>query len=372
MIRPFAITVFALLFMYLPLSLAADKKVVVFDFTPQREHDNEWIGAALAEYVSVLFEIAQGYTATERNVVNRMLMRYGYSPSTPSSFEVKDRIREALGGNIVIEGSYTLESNTLRFRGSIVDMVSGELARDLVLQISPFDIFTTQTEIKAQIERAIGAKLRNDRQLFLGTRSESAYISFQKGRIQYEGGKADNALPLLNKSVSSDAKYVAPLLLLGRIYLEKAHYQDATKYLKKATNLAPNNAEAHFLLGMAAFLQRDRRTAETHLKKATKLKSGEPDYHYQLGVFYSENRIFDEAEKELRRAVEADPGMAGAWYKLAALYSMQRKKDETYSALEKSISAGNKEIIGRLKNDADFQWLWNDTRFKQLLQRNSH
>ncbi|MEW5946621.1 MAG: tetratricopeptide repeat protein [bacterium] len=347
----------------------AERRVVVFDFTPRQAKGYEWVGPALAEYVIALLRGAEGFSAVERAVVVRRLARLGYPPYTASPLEVKDRIREELGAGVIVEGDYDADRSSLRFRGSIIDMETGELVSNLQFRLSPFTVFDAQRELRSRLEKELGRKLKNDMRELLGTGSKEAYTEFCMGRALYESGSGAEAGASLEKAAGADPSYVAPLLLLGRINLEETRFETALKHLQKAVGEAPENPEAHFLLGYTMFFLRVLDGAQEHLRAAVRLKGAEPDYHYVSGMVHFENGELESALGEFRRVVELDPGFAEGWYKIAVVHSHRMEEEGVRSALEKAIETGGKDVQVRLEKDRDFDWLRDRTWFKALMRR---
>jgi tetratricopeptide (TPR) repeat protein len=76
---------------------------------------------------------------------------------------------------------------------------------------------------------------------------------------------------------------------------------------------------------------------------------------------------YDEALKAAEKAIELKPDFASAWFNLACFYSIKGNKEKTLSNLKKAIEldASYKE---KAKKDKDFENLWDDEDFKEVVK----
>jgi predicted Zn-dependent protease len=83
------------------------------------------------------------------------------------------------------------------------------------------------------------------------------------------------------------------------------------------------------------------------------------------GVYRMNRGDFEEAQKMLDKAAKLDPDAAVVPFLTAGLLTAQGKIDEALEALKKAIMADKSYKI-LAQNDADFEPLWDDKRFKLL------
>jgi tetratricopeptide (TPR) repeat protein len=105
-----------------------------------------------------------------------------------------------------------------------------------------------------------------------------------------------------------------PYLNLGSLLLQESRLEEALPALRKAAELAPENATCHLRLGTAYLRAGKLQDAQSHLEKAVLLAPDDPAAHYQLGKLYKELKAlerakaeFDKTEELQRRAVSAKP-----------------------------------------------------------------
>ncbi|MFH1538082.1 MAG: tetratricopeptide repeat protein [bacterium] len=368
--RFFAIVALALFMAALPGAAgAADRKVVVFDFIVERSRGYEWVGSALSEYAAAIVDSAQGFESVDRESVNRLLRRYGYGFNESSPFEVKDKIRIKLGGDIVVEGICRVGNGGMTLEGSIVDLEEGDIVSALDFRISNFDIFAAQKQLGERMEKAFRMKIKSDTNLLLGTASKEAYEHFRKGKSLFEMEVYEQAIDKLKKALEMDERFVEPYIVLGQALMESAKPDAAKKNLERAVELSPAGFKAYFLLGMASFFMYDREAAGRYFLKAISLKDDDPDLHYRLGSLYYLERDYDGAEREYKRALEIDPEMPEGWYGLAVLYSIRVDEKKTLEAVAKAVDAGGEKMQQRIRNDKDFDWLKTKKDFIWLVGR---
>ena len=157
--------------------------------------------------------------------------------------------------------------------------------------------------------------------------------------------------------------------MAGRTLLEKTLFSEAAERFKKSIKLAPGDARGYFLLGLTYNLQGQKEPALDLLKHALKLDPDNPEYRYQVGRLLKKIFNYSEALREMNKAVEADPSLYDAWYEMAAIYATTKQEEETIYCLEKAAAWGAQEILIRMRNDADFEWLKSNPKFQSLLRR---
>ncbi len=99
--------------------------------------------------------------------------------------------------------------------------------------------------------------------------------------------------------------------------LDERRWADAAAHLRKAIELAPDNAVTRLNLGTALYMTGDITAAVTELRAAVRLSPGLARAHYVLGLVAAAQGQDAESVAALRRAVDADPADAEAHLALA-------------------------------------------------------
>jgi Tfp pilus assembly protein PilF len=103
-----------------------------------------------------------------------------------------------------------------------------------------------------------------------------------------------------------------PYVNLGSLLLEQGRADDAIPPLEKSVTLAPNSGFCRLKLG-TAYLRAGRLTeAQEELEKATSLEPENAVAHYQLGRLYKERHALDRAQAEFDRAAQLQARAAGS------------------------------------------------------------
>jgi len=93
---------------------------------------------------------------------------------------------------------------------------------------------------------------------------------------------------------------------------------------RQAVDLSPDDPLAHDTLGWALYLTGNLRAAQTSLQRALELDPHLPAAHYHLGVVYAAQGRWDEAQWEYTRVLDLDPGGPFAERATGAMAEMSR------------------------------------------------
>ena len=145
------------------------------------------------------------------------------------------------------------------------------------------------------------AKAPDDPDLML--RVGAAYVAIDR---------PDDALPMLRKVLEKRANSAEANHYLGRALFAKGGTSaaEATRYLKRATELDPNRAEYHLYVAWAANESNSREalgTASDEIDKAMNLDKLNGDIWWQRGVLERKQGRVEDAIKDLKRAIELKP-----------------------------------------------------------------
>jgi tetratricopeptide (TPR) repeat protein len=121
----------------------------------------------------------------------------------------------------------------------------------------------------------------------------------------------------------------AAAIALAEIELDESAFAPAAEAARRATTLAPGEANAWVLLGLAQRGLGQLPDAVSSLERAAELAPSRADIAHNLGTAYLAQRRLPEAEAAFRRAVELDPKFSEAG---AALARVQSARSEPATA----------------------------------------
>jgi len=147
--------------------------------------------------------------------------------------------------------------------------------------------------------------------------------------------RPDEALAQLKKVMEKRGMSAEANYYYGRAYFLKGGTAlvDATRYLKQAVRLNPNEAEYHFYLAWVATESpnADIATARTEAEAALTLNKLMGGAYWQKGVVECKSNAVDDGIKDLKRALQLEPTRAQVHATLAECY--QAKTDSTAAAM---------------------------------------
>lgn len=126
--------------------------------------------------------------------------------------------------------------------------------------------------------------------------------------------------------------------LAGKIFALMDETSKARSFLKKVTEINPDNIEAHALLSSVYTKDRDYNSAISAFKKVIELDESRYQAHYGLGLVYLKTRSVKEAADALERAIELKPDYEEAFYYLGNSYEELKDFAKAAEAYEKFIS----------------------------------
>ncbi len=142
--------------------------------------------------------------------------------------------------------------------------------------------------------------------------SKRASLLFNMGNRMLLGSRsrAAAAEQWFLKAVAADAKYSAPHLALGRLYLERSQLDKAKSHLRAAISIAPENAVALCELGMILIDSGEGAEGEALIAKGMRYDEAYTPCYYYLGYAYGKRPDISEALEMFEKAKEinqADP-----------------------------------------------------------------
>jgi len=111
---------------------------------------------------------------------------------------------------------------------------------------------------------------------------------------------------------------------LGVVRFQQGNYAAAEKSLRRAVELAPQDAFSHTILGIALYQQGKYDQAITTLQRAIALDPKDPKTRNYLGISLSQLGRQESAEQQCRKAIELDETYGDAHFNLAVIYATQK------------------------------------------------
>ena len=142
---------------------------------------------------------------------------------------------------------------------------------------------------------------------------ERAWRSLNRGSKLLEEGKAQEALPHLERARRLDADSVPVLINLGGAYVMVGRHKEAIPLLEAARDMEPHNAMVWINLGAAYLGNPVVATSEQQMRaiaafeKALELSPAAPNVHYNLGLVFVDRGEIDLAVAAFRRAIRVNP-----------------------------------------------------------------
>jgi len=219
-------------------------------------------------------------------------------------------------------------------------------------------------------------------------------------------GDLDSALIWCKRQLSYNERHIWALSNLGWIYLGKGELEQAETAYEKVMEINPRFVWGLFSLGHVYRLQGRYTEALRPLQKILEISPAEPYATYQLGLIYkfmgnekSARQYFEKYHKQAQKWVQEDPSHAYSHITLALaltrlgqkkqgwamgqkamqldpsghfgnaqLFSVQGKTQEAIDQLELLFEKGYRDYVW-IKIHPDFQPLYDEPRFKELIRR---
>ena len=146
-----------------------------------------------------------------------------------------------------------------------------------------------------------------------GTAQDQARQELNQGANLLERGKAQEAIPHLERAHELDASSVPVLITLGGAYVVAGRHKQAVPLLEAARDAEPENTMIWINLGAAYLGNPILATGEQQMRaieafeKALELNPAAPSVHYNLGLIFVDRKEPDLAMAAFHQAVKANP-----------------------------------------------------------------
>jgi len=147
--------------------------------------------------------------------------------------------------------------------------------------------------------------------------------NFALGTLASLAQDPSKGLPYLLKYHNLRPGDEAAVLALGAAYFRDKDFDNARKWLQRATASPVTAAEAHYYLGRILGEENAPEKALAELAKSNQLKPNQPEVLAQMGSVYMQMHDFDRARHELDRALQLDSNSYSANFELLQLYAIR-------------------------------------------------
>jgi TolB-like protein/DNA-binding winged helix-turn-helix (wHTH) protein/Tfp pilus assembly protein PilF len=282
-----------------------------------------------------------------------------------SSFSFKNsdadltEIGEALGADVILEGSVRKAGNRVRITAQLIDAKGGLQRWSETYDRELDDIFAIQTEIAAAIADALRVSLSSEERERLATpptenlEAYQAYLLGRQHQKKYTTASNEEAIGYFQRAIELDPKFALAFAGLTESYLVQAQDSGlppdemiarAQAAADKALELDGRLAEAHVALGDVKWFRNDIAGAEAAFQHALVLNPNSVmAYLAYSNLLGFELARYEEALALTKKAVELDPLSLEAVELLAENLNFLGRFDESLAWHERflEIDPGN-------------------------------
>jgi len=280
---------------------------------------DDWIGEAVAEYLTNRLMELEGVHVADRQSMLKILRREGASGETgDGSTADSAQIIEAgrlVGAHSVIVGSFQRSGDALRITMHSLSGSSEEPAPLGTLSGTVTELFDLEDRVAEKVLELVGHGMRPERARG-GTASTEAHEMYMRGRRAFADGDYRKAIELAERALAFDPDYVEPLGFIGACWARLGEYDRAVEYHQRQEQTAretddgPRLAEALANLGVMYYYKGEYPLAYEFLDNARglsaefNLSSDAAKHHGNLGYVLMRLNRFEDAEVAFAAAIE--------------------------------------------------------------------
>ena len=171
-------------------------------------------------------------------------------------------------------------------------------------------------------------------------------LCVQWAKYLFSNQKYDEGFKIFKLAIQYNNENPLIYYELGMVNIEIKNYSEAIMHLKKAIQLAPNNADFYISLASCYEAIGDVFSQKDTLIQATKTDNTNTDAYYKLAMLYNNQHDNVNEIKTLEHIIELEPNHIDAKYQLALIKETQGDKEnalELYKEIE-SINPDYKNI----------------------------
>lgn len=142
----------------------------------------------------------------------------------------------------------------------------------------------------------------------------------------------------LNKSIENNPNYEMPYFNLGNLYAVGGDYSKSEEYLKKATDLAPENGKIRYHYGLTLFESKKNNEAIKEFDECLKLKPNLWEALYFKGRILLDQNENVEAIKNFKQSTEIKDDFSFSYYYWSVALEKLGNQEEAKAILQKAIN----------------------------------
>ncbi len=275
-----------------------------------------------------------------------------------SSFSFRDSdadlktIGQALGADVILEGSVRTAGHRVRITAQLIDAGDGIHRWSETYDRELEDIFAIQTEIATAISTALRLELSSEQRQRLATpptQNLDAYRAYLLGRQRYarfSTATTEEAIRYFERAIEFDPTFALAHAGLAQAYLELVEDSGlppdemmarAQAAADKALELDDRLAEAHAALGAVKWFGNDVEGAEAAYQRALALNPDSVDGNLHYGYLLGRTARYPESVALFQKAVEMDPLSLEAVNGLGQSLLWLGRFDEGFAWLERAL-----------------------------------
>ena len=167
------------------------------------------------------------------------------------------------------------------------------------------------------------------------TGSSEAFI--EKAKEQMMKGKAQEALPFLNKAIDKDPSNPKAFNMRGAAYFELKDYVNASLDYEKVMQLDPKDYRPYFNRASIKMEKSDWEGALTDCSKAIKIQSDTADNYIKRGMILAALKQPENAIKDFNKAISLKPSETNALYNRGNIYFQLNELEKAGKDFETAI-----------------------------------
>ena len=146
------------------------------------------------------------------------------------------------------------------------------------------------------------------------------------GDAYFKGGEFSKAEKMYLSAIKVDPEYPVTYRMLGRLYMQKSQWEDATRYLGIALDQpnVVNPVQLYNWLAYSEYRKGDLTKAEKAWLRALDITDSDK-IRLNLALIYKEGNRLDLAQASLIKALEMNPKLPSAHFALGEIYYQRNK-----------------------------------------------
>ncbi len=165
-------------------------------------------------------------------------------------------------------------------------------------------------------------------------------LSLSRGRLLEKSGHVDQALDQFKAALAKAPNDPDLLLRVGAAYVGIGRGEDAYKILKPVYDQRQNSAEVNYYIGRACLLQGGSAhlvEAKRFLQKAVDVEPTNADFHLYVAEVGTESQDWKLAEDEVKKALELNQLLGDAYWQKAIVEEVKGEVDDAIRDAMKSL-----------------------------------